>query len=482
MSAQSSDTGHEAPDDHQALIEQFFANLQQHETANDQSICWSPGNKTLQTSSDIQQFFLGTGEDILTRICQAIENARYEVRIVTCFWAKSSSQERLASCLEALARRARAQERLVNVSICFSSLSLWQKLTHTASPEGQVYPPETLPMTFGLPSHETLLEEGSDGPIGVQLKIKSIFVRPMSVMHPKFIIIDRERAFLPSCNISWENWFEGCIELRGHVLRPFLQFYQAIWEYHRPPVESPTVDRDDPLALPSEGYDVPKTPMNGTSLDLKSVPTLFLPSPHHPDPHFRPTCLLSAPEPPPTPLNTFLLILIANAREKVYLQTPNLTSPPVLEALIDALSRGVDISIVTSSRMMVLEQLLTAGTVTEICVRTLIRRYKALTSRYESRRRNIRAVEEASNVPGRLSIRYFEPDLSRGFGSEPVKSHLKLTIVDDRIVVLGSGNMDRASWYTSQELGVAFFSVKLAREVKGTVDKALEGRLGGDQV
>ena len=39
----------------------------------------------------------------------------------------------------------------------------------------------------------------------------------------------------------------------------------------------------------------------------------------------------------------------------------------------------------------------------------------------------------------------------------PVLSHFKMTMVDDDYLVLGSGNMDRASWWTSQEIGLLFY-------------------------
>ena len=53
---------------------------------------------------------------------------------------------------------------------------------------------------------------------GIDLVVKSVFVRPFSVMHPKFIIMDRQRLLLPSCNVSWEDWFEGCIETEGAIV------------------------------------------------------------------------------------------------------------------------------------------------------------------------------------------------------------------------------------------------------------------------
>lgn len=58
-----------------------------------------------------------------------------------------------------------------------------------------------------------------------------------------------------------------------------------------------------------------------------------------------------------------------------------------------------------------------------------------------------------------------------------MKCHLKCTIVDDKAVVLGSGNMDRASWFTSQEVGVAIEDGRLVSWIRVEVQKALERRM-----
>lgn len=83
-------------------------------------------------------------------------------------------------------------------------------------------------------------------------------------------------------------------------------------------------------------------------------------------------------------------------------------------------------------------------------------------------------------LPGRLVIEYYQPveDRSQTTAAcaEPVQSHLKLTIADDELTILGSGNMDRASWYTSQELGVAFFSPSLATTLRNTLEDVLRHR------
>ena len=66
---------------------------------------------------------------------------------------------------------------------------------------------------------------------------------------------------------------------------------------------------------------------------------------------------------------------------------------------------------------------------------------------------------------GSLQIGYYRPMV------EYKRTHIKCSTIDDRVVVLGSGNMDRASWYTSQELGVAIEG----EDVVTGVWKAIEG-------
>lgn len=140
----------------------------------------------------------------------------------------------------------------------------------------------------------------------------------------------------------------------------------------------------------------------------------------------------------------------------------------------------MDVEVVTNRRMMLLEQLLTAGTVTEICLWKLIRAYKRITwLRQNSTGRDATMLEEGHGRLGALKIGYYHPLLgvATEYGSiEPVKLHLKCTIVDGEVVVLGSGNMDRASWYTSQELGLAIYDGSFAKTVRRSVQEKLKRR------
>ena len=214
--------------------------------------------------------------------------------------------------------------------------------------------------------------------------------------------------------------------------------------------------------------------------------TVLLPHQHH-NSLRNSIFILSTPAVPLTSLNVFLLHILTTARTSIFILSPNLTAPPVLSALLAAVERGVNVHIISNKRMMLLEQLVTAGTITEICVWKLARDYKKLLSR---QRRNSRDLEQGRENVGALRIEYFKPLQKRperstydqeanALPAGPQKSHIKCTIVDDRVVVLGSGNMDRASWFTSQELGIGFIGTEVVAKVWKDIDAWLEGRVEG---
>jgi len=140
--------------------------------------------------------------------------------------------------------------------------------------------------------------------------------------------------------------------------------------------------------------------------------------------------------------------------------TPNVTEPVVLELLLQALERGVHLSIWTNRNLMTMEQLVTAGTTTPVCIDKL------------------RKEAEQARTSELLEVNYF--DAQDGPGGQhpifreideyketvPVQLHAKVTLVDGDKILVGSGNMDAASWRTSQELGVLVESPQLVEEFK----------------
>jgi phosphatidylserine/phosphatidylglycerophosphate/cardiolipin synthase-like enzyme len=424
---------------------------------------WGNDPSILSSFSTAQFLTIGTGLDIYTStLLSAIEAAEHEVILVMCFRADSDTLSLLCASLMRLSQKALARRdgSRIRVRLCFSSMSLLQKLLHTSSKMGRVYQPAEWHEKLGLP-HPSALE-------GLDLVVRTLFFRPFSVMHPKFVITDRKRAFLPSCNVSWEVWLECCVSVIGPVVDTLIKFWHETWavgdhidwspDYQFSPSTNSFQQTQSAVSHPN-----PQSP-TARAFPLPTMPisTILLPSPHH-NSLFLSIPLLT-PAPPQTPLNTLLLHALGHAEQSIKPITANLTSPPVISALLDALCRGVDVHVITNRRMMILEQVVTAATITEVAVWKLVRKYK------QSRQLR-RDDSETGRSLGSLRIEYFRPVKFQESG--PVKVHIKCTVVDGKVVVLGSGNMDRASWYTSQELGIALFG----EEAVGIVWEGVQGSL-----
>lgn len=442
----------------------------------------------------MESFSIGTGASIYSqKLLPAILSAEHEVILVTCFWAPSKTLTALSDTLAQLAKHRELQQcsQPLRIRICFSSRSLFQKIFHTSSSDGYIYPPSAWSTTLGLPSPDSLAAGNID------LQVKSLFFLPFSVMHPKFLIVDRRRAFAPSCNVSWEPWLEGCLELArspstsaADPIDGLLEFYRQVWE------RDLNLDFTLPESTGTSGHGmrtrdgaIIRSPVDATvkvpGIHVPASAIQWLPSWHRRNPGF---CLFpwQTPKAPDTPLNRSVLRLLESSTREIYMQTPNLTAPPVLSAILDALARGVDVHVVTGRRMMVWEQFLTAFTTTARCITGLTKKYRRLCDSTERRKRlssqpaseDTVDLEAQTITPGALTISYFKPSAGATLlEEEPVHSHLKLTIFDGRHTVLGSGNMDRASWFTSQELGILIDDAIFAETIKRTVDTTLQGRL-----
>ncbi|KAH8147956.1 uncharacterized protein LAJ45_08057 [Morchella importuna] len=439
---------------------------------------------SLLTSSTPRSFHVGTGLSVTTLLSSIIASATTEVLFVTCFWAASESRAVFADALRTLSDTALAKGKgRIRVRIGFSSSGLLQKLRHPSTPKGKEYPPSTW-ASMGLPDPREL--EGLD------MAVKSIFYLPFSVLHGKFCIVDRKVLVLPSANISYEVWGESATIFEGAVVDTFLQFWRGVWGIgEEARIED---DEEEDLLLMGDSYKgrhgiedltpiaAPVRMHEFSTNPALTHPTLFLPQPHHRHPRFPAPISHFLPAPPAhkdpmgTPQNAFLLLAVAKAQKSIYIQTPNLTSQPLIDALAAAVRRGVVVELVTCRRMMTLEQVVTtAGAgITEWCVRRLVKRVVA-NALPEGKR-------GAGGGGGRgLWVWYYTGAAKEvgggGLMDRAVKSHVKAMIIDGRITVVGSANADRASWYTSQEVNVAVFAEGFAKEVRRELVQGLGGRL-----
>jgi phosphatidylserine/phosphatidylglycerophosphate/cardiolipin synthase-like enzyme len=138
----------------------------------------------------------------------------------------------------------------------------------------------------------------------------------------------------------------------------------------------------------------------------------------------------------------FQIQAITQAHTSIFIQTPNLTSLALIKALKHALLKHVHVTLYLPRNMMVAESIVTGWTTTYCQIRLLQRWAK---------RRQV----------------YLEVEWFKG-GTEFVmedKSHIKFMVVDERCVVLGSSNLDRASACTSGEVNIAIENREMATKM-----------------
>ena len=197
-----------------------------HDSSDNESANRAQHPDWRDSTATLHSFHLGTGHSILTTaVSPLLHSTVHELLLVTCFWSPSTSSTHLRDLLLQLSAKALAlnPDHRIRVRLCFSSTSVLQKLRHTPSLDGHVLTREEVVKGLGLP------DPGGSELRGLDLRVKSVFQLPFSVMHPKFVVVDRRYCVLPSCNVSWERWFEGGLVVGGAVVGEFVRFWREFW-------------------------------------------------------------------------------------------------------------------------------------------------------------------------------------------------------------------------------------------------------------
>ncbi|KAI9832247.1 MAG: hypothetical protein M1819_004425 [Sarea resinae] len=146
------------------------------------------------------------------------------------------------------------------------------------------------------------------------------------------------------------------------------------------------------------------------------------------------------------PQNEAWLSAIRNAKEKVFIQTPDLNAEPLLPELLAAVRRGVEVTYYVCLGYNDSGELLPfQGGHNEMIANKLL---KALNEE-EKQRLNI--------------YNYVAKDQDHPIHNKFKKRscHIKLMIVDGHIGIQGNGNQDTQSWYHSQEVNVLIDSMTI---------------------
>ncbi|KAK6535839.1 hypothetical protein TWF281_000089 [Arthrobotrys megalospora] len=410
---------------------------------------------------------ISTVPDIADHYYKLIVEAKSEVMIFSNFWKFSYAARRIGDALRVLSERlGLAEEPCVHVRIMFDRGSIkhlfYSRVTVT----------EAEWITLGLPPTKEIPK--------IHLEVLNYHNFPLGTLHSKFMVVDKRIAVLNSCNIQDNSNLEMMCQFEGPIVDDIWDHAMSTWGQtvelglsspteDISPSTSPTVQRSDEVdSLSADDPPIRLTANDVTEVLNRSVSNRILPDATDGDiterpfrSHIRLTTedlpMALVPRAPyawlgnnslNTPQNVAWLSGIRFAKFKIFIQTPDLNASPVVTALLDAVRRGVEVSIVLCLGYNDLGEMLPMqGGHNESVVAGMKRELS------EKEREMLKIYW------------YVGRDMTRPVhASKHFRTcHIKLMIVDDRIGIMGSGNQDTQSWFHSQEINIMVDSEEVCR-------------------
>jgi phosphatidylserine/phosphatidylglycerophosphate/cardiolipin synthase-like enzyme len=343
--------------------------------------------------------------DAMSRL---IESAQHEVLIQSFAYEDSYSTHALKSALVSL--EAKRRKEAPNGPPVQVRILMDQQRGHL--PFG---PDNVGPLEWDLASLHL-------DPRYVQVQVKPYGQWVVGVLHSKDVVVDGREALVTGFNLQRSsdlnvNWYDAGFLFQGDVVHTLREEFADAAKRVRLPLG----------ADPSAGKD-----LGGR------VPMLLVGRPSDDDPAARDTR---------NSQDQVFVALFNHAQRSIHAASPNLSAPPVLQALVQACQRGVHVQLLLSKGFnQTKADLPFAGGPNGDLVAQL------------------EAEVQALGVSGNLEI-HWESDDGRSpvVGNGPSAAHVKYTSVDGQVAVVGSTNLDNQSWYHSREIDVVVDSAALAR-------------------
>ena len=156
------------------------------------------------------------------------------------------------------------------------------------------------------------------------------------------------------------------------------------------------------------------------------------------------------------PQNEAWLSCIRNAKNHIFIQTPDLNATPLLAAITAALKRGVEVTYYVCFGYNDAGELMPGqGGTNEMFAGKLVK-----------------SLEPAER--DRLTIGYYvgkDQDKPIHNSFKQRSCHIKLLIADGHIGIQGSGNQDTQSWYHSQEINCLIDSEEICRKWREGIER-----------
>ncbi|KAF3317376.1 hypothetical protein TWF173_011028 [Orbilia oligospora] len=448
------------------LFSKIFVNIKKSRD-HDSSSC--PPKSIVGALGRVPLTIISTVPDIADHYYNLIVEAKFEILIFSNFWKNSYAAKRIGEGLKVLSERIGQNNRSpVIVRIMFDRGSVKHVF------QSRVAVAEAEWVTLGLPSTK-------DAPY-VDLEVLNYHNLPIGTFHSKFVVIDKRIAVLNSCNIQDNSNLEMMCQFEGPVVDEIWDHAVSTWGlsisskdsfengsrsnsfpgldalaastmrpslFNDPPPKriikdiTQVLNRSvsSPLQTDAINDDILNVPFR-SHLRLNTSDIAMVLAPRAPYPSFGNVSLN-------TPQNVAWLSAIYFAKSKVFIQTPDLNAAPVITALLEAVKRGVEVSIVLCLGYNDLGEMLpTQGGHNEWVVGHMIKQL----NKEERMRFKIYWYVGRDMMKPVHAAKHFRT------------CHIKLMIVDERIGIQGSGNQDTQSWFHSQEINIVIDSEEVCKQ------------------
>lgn len=440
--------------------------------------------------------------DLCRHVANCIARAEKEVFLGTNFWIYSDASTLVTNAFRELSRRAGERGSKVVVKVLYdrgNPQQLWDN--HLRVDEKQ----------YADPNGKVRLPPSSEIP-NIDLQVTNYHRPIVGTFHAKFIIIDRRIALLQSSNVQDNDNLEMLVHVEGPIVDSFYDTALISWgkafKTSLPMLSSSAASADIPGISAqhsrSDSYKDLRSPLpEHTTLEphydcdiqheAQRVNDTIRPragesktqavtrhlnttiqrdtTGNAPDsdqePPMRPYVILPPHKPFPmalvnrepwgapnhtsiyTPQNSAFLSAFKHAKHSIFIQTPNMNAEPILEALLDAVRRGVTVTCYLCLGYNDAGQLLPFQNGTNEMIAN--RLYLSLHTDEERSRLRI--------------FNYVAKDQTKPIHNKYKKRscHIKLMIIDERVAIQGNGNLDTQSFYHSQEVNLLLDSPLVCR-------------------
>jgi len=274
------------------------------------------------------------------------------------------------------------------------------------------------PRRFALPDPSSLKH--------IDLRVKTYHQFVLGALHTKILVIDGRRVITGSKNLDAETAHEYVYMLEGSAAMSARADFENVW------AEGTLPKLGNPITKPRRG-DFPTVYLGRTE------DAVFFD--HQED----------------NPQDQAWIGGFKLAKKSIYVETPNFVTQTIVDAAIDAVLRGVHVTIVTSFYMsdeaeMIYENSYKTAPLMAAHVYEVLASKKAATKR--------------------MTICWFI-----GKRVHPAKpsteewTHVKAMIIDDAIAIVGTGNQDPQTWYHSREDNFMIDDKSTARKIKASLLK-----------